>query len=186
MTTRICAAAFCSAHQLRTLAHLHVEDSPRGTGTTWVSTTDDDRPNGRYGIQLNFKAPHPRLYPKRKGAKSYGKGPSLMARVNVLLEAFHRITKRRQALESIKHRLADRERQLVGDIGRALSDLGYRLERIDEIQAALPARRTRWRRTRQDLKCPKCERRFFLQMHVARHLNAMHTTKNRAVKRAAA
>ena len=100
-----------------------------------------------------------------------------MARVNVLLAAFHRITKQQEAIKSLERRLADRERTLVAGIGRALSDAGYRLERVDEIQTTSSTLRTRRRRKRQDLKCPKCERRFFFQMHVARHMNAMHRIK---------
>jgi uncharacterized C2H2 Zn-finger protein len=68
---------------------------------------------------------------------------------------------------------------LLADIGRALSDAGYRLERVDEIQATSPTRRTERRRKRQDLKCPKCDRHFFFQMHVARHLNTIHRRKQR-------
>jgi uncharacterized C2H2 Zn-finger protein len=108
-----------------------------------------------------------------------------MARVNVLLAAFHHITKRRESLKQLALRLADRERKLVDDIGRALSDVGYRLVPLSEGKADSRARVTRRRRLRQDLKCPKCERRFFFQMHVARHLNAMHGTKKRGNKLAA-
>ena len=100
-----------------------------------------------------------------------------MAQVNVRLATFRGIAKQRETLKSLELRLADRERTLLADIGRALSDAGYRLERVDEIQVASPTRRTRRRRNRQDLKCPKCERRFFFQMHVARHMNAMHRRK---------
>jgi hypothetical protein len=109
-----------------------------------------------------------------------------MVRVNVLLATFHGIAKQRQALKSREHRLADRERTLLGEIGRVLSGFGYRLTRLDEATVTAPARGKRTPRVRQDLKCPKCDRRFFFQMHVARHMNAMHATKNRGVKRAAA
>jgi hypothetical protein len=97
-----------------------------------------------------------------------------MTQVKTLLSALGRMTKLRQALNARAHALANQERELVGDIERALSDVGYRLVRLDEIQATSPARGIRRRRMRQDLKCPKCERRFFFQMHVARHINAMH------------
>jgi len=100
-----------------------------------------------------------------------------MARVNVVLAAFHRIAKQQEAIKSLERRLADRERKLLADIGRALSDVGYRVERVDEMQATSPARRTGTRRKRQDLKCPKCQRRFFFPMHVARHMNTVHRRK---------
>jgi hypothetical protein len=100
-----------------------------------------------------------------------------MARVNVLLAAFHGITRQREALKSLERRLADRERTLVADIGRALAGVGYRLTRLDGARVTAPGRGNRKPRARQDLKCPKCERRFFFQMHVARHMNAMHRRK---------
>jgi len=107
-----------------------------------------------------------------------------MTQVRALLSALGSMTKEREALKAREGQLADRERQLVVDIGRALSDAGYRLERVEaESQvAALTPRGTRRRRKRQDLKCPKCGRRFFFQMHVARHMNAMHR-KQRATQR---
>ena len=111
------------------------------------------------------------------------RGQSLMARVNVLLATFHRITKQREALKSIERRLTDRERTLVTDIGRALSGFGYRFTRLDEATVTAPGRGNRKRPMRQDLKCPKCKRRFFFQMHVARHMNAMHRRKRRDTQR---
>jgi uncharacterized C2H2 Zn-finger protein len=96
------------------------------------------------------------------------------------------MAKEREALKAKEDHLADRERKLVGYIGRALSDAGYRLERVDEIQATTLTRGTRRRRKRQDLKCPKCERRFFFQMHVARHMNAMHRKQRDTQKAKAA
>jgi uncharacterized C2H2 Zn-finger protein len=98
-----------------------------------------------------------------------------MTQVRALLSALGSMAKEREALRAREGHLADRERKLVVDMGRALSDVGYRLERVDaEIQVASPTRRTRRRRKRQNLKCPKCERRFFFQMQVDRHMNAMH------------
>ena len=102
-----------------------------------------------------------------------------MPQVRALLSALGSIAKEREALKAREGHLAARERKLVGNIGRALSDAGYRLERVDEIQATSPARGTGRRRKRQDLKCPKCDRRFFFAMHVARHLNTIHRRKQR-------
>ena len=106
--------------------------------------------------------------------------------VRALLSTLGSMAKEREALKAKGDDLADRERTLVDDIGRALSDAGYRLERVDEIQIASPTRRAGGRRKRQDLKCPKCERRFFFQMHVARHMNAMHRKQRDTQKAKAA
>jgi hypothetical protein len=109
-----------------------------------------------------------------------------MARVNVLLATFHGITKQREALKSLERRLADRERTLVADIGRALAGVGYRLTRLDGATTTVSGRGNRKRRARQNLKCPKCQRRFFFQMHVARHLNTIHRRKQRNTQKAKA
>ena len=71
----------------------------------------------------------------------------------------------------------------MANIGRVLSGFGYQLTRLDEATVAAPARGKRKPRVRQDLKCPKCERRFFFQMHVARHLNTVHRRKQQATRK---
>jgi hypothetical protein len=96
-----------------------------------------------------------------------------MAQVTEALAAFRRITKQRQALKSMERRLADREHELVADIGRALSDLGYRLMPLEEDKTTR-RRAARKSVVRHDLQCPKCDRRFSFVMHVARHMSAMH------------
>jgi hypothetical protein len=85
--------------------------------------------------------------------------------------------KQREVIESLARRLADRERTLVAEIGRALSGFGYRLARLDEATVTAPARGNGRPQVRQDLKCPKCGRRFFFPMHVARHMNTLHRRK---------
>ena len=46
-----------------------------------------------------------------------------------------------------------------------------------------PGSRTR-KTLQKNLKCPKCERRFSLQMHVARHMSAKHGTTTRVQEKA--
>jgi hypothetical protein len=43
--------------------------------------------------------------------------------------------------------------------------------------------RMRRRRAREDLKCPKCHRRFSLDMHLARHMGAVHGQRKREGKK---
>lgn len=107
-----------------------------------------------------------------------------MTQVNALLSALGSMTKQRETLKAREHAVANRERKLADDIGRALSGVGYRLVRLDERPATSATRGTRRRRKRQDLKCPKCDRRFFFQMHLARHVSAMHV--RRTAKKTAA
>lgn len=83
--------------------------------------------------------------------------------VRALLSALGSMTKQRQALKAREGVLAGRERELVGNIGKALSDAGYRLEWVGETKATALTRGTRRQHKRQDLKCPKCERRFFFR-----------------------
>ena len=109
-----------------------------------------------------------------------------MNQVKALVSALGRLMRARKDLNSREHALANRERKLVADIGQALSAFKYRLVRLDEDGVSSRTRVNRRPRVRRDLKCPKCERRFSFAMHVARHMNAMHSRKKRSVGKAAA
>ncbi len=111
-----------------------------------------------------------------------------MPRTQALLRSLHALTKKRLLLKAMERRLDAEERKVMESMSRMLAGSGYRVVPIDGIKVK-PARprRQRQRRARKDLKCPKCGRRFFFEMHVARHMNAVHgRRKKRASKKAAA
>src|SRR5262245_24244410 len=111
-----------------------------------------------------------------------------MARTQAILSSFQRIEKKRRALKQTGQRLAAQFRQLVDAMGRMLSGFGYRLVERNEPDYN-PGRSSTRKRNRllpKSLKCPKCDRRFSLTMHIARHVNAMHSAKKRSVRKAAA
>jgi len=91
----------------------------------------------------------------------------------------------RLTLTAKQRELAVQERRIMDDMGRMLSGLGYRLVSTNGQQngAERPQGRSRplpKKPLPKKLKCPRCERRFSLGMHVARHLNTTHRRGRRA------
>jgi uncharacterized C2H2 Zn-finger protein len=89
----------------------------------------------------------------------------------------------RQRLQLKERELLNAERRVLERVGRLLAQLGYRL-----IAGNRPTPRARAvRRPKQELpktlRCPKCDRRFSRQMHVARHMSAMHGGQKKAKRR---
>lgn len=109
-----------------------------------------------------------------------------MGQTQALLRSLRTLTKKRLSLKEMERRLAGEERQLMDALSRMLSDSGYRVVAANEQDTNVSATRPRRRLARKNLKCPKCARRFSFAMHVARHMSAMHATKKRGAKRAAA
>ena len=113
-----------------------------------------------------------------------------MAQTQALLKALGTLSQNRRSLERMTRRVADEERQVMVSIERMLSGLGYRVIAVNGQAAKVgvskgsPARRRHL--ARQNLKCPKCDRRFGFVMHLARHTNTVHAAKKRAGKKAAA
>jgi hypothetical protein len=100
-----------------------------------------------------------------------------MANTARLLASLGQLIKARLTHTAKEQKLAGQERRLIQEMGRVLLKIGYRLVSVNvraNTRGGAPAKRSALPRT---LKCPKCDRRFSLQMHVARHLSAMHGTK---------
>ena len=93
-----------------------------------------------------------------------------------LLKSLGDLTREKHVLGQKVERLAQVERRLIGDIGRALSTVGYRVVALDARRnGKKPAAFKR-------LKCPKCDRRFAHPLPMARHLAATHHVKAAARK----
>jgi uncharacterized C2H2 Zn-finger protein len=95
-----------------------------------------------------------------------------------LLRSLRTLAKKRRALKAVERRLDAEERQVMATISQMLAGVGYRIVARDGV-AGIPAR-AGFRRARKDLKCPRCDRRFAFEMHLARHVNAVHGAKKRA------
>jgi uncharacterized C2H2 Zn-finger protein len=102
-----------------------------------------------------------------------------MANTTTLFASLGRLIKQRLTLTAKEQKLAKQKRRILQEMGRVLPKVGYRLESVN----GRPTKRKGLRAKRalpRTLKCPRCDRRFSLQAHVARHLNAMHGAKGTA------
>jgi hypothetical protein len=111
-----------------------------------------------------------------------------VAKGKTTLESLTRITRAQRNLGNQAKQLAEAERRTVAEVRGLLAKIGYDLVAMDDRGSA--KRQTPRRHARgilpKILKCPKCDRRFSLQMHVARHLSAMHKSAKPTRKRARA
>jgi uncharacterized C2H2 Zn-finger protein len=64
-----------------------------------------------------------------------------------------------------------------------LAQLGYRLIAGNGPASKARAVGRRKQELPKTLRCPKCDRRFSRQMHVARHMSAMHGGQKKAKRR---
>ena len=103
-----------------------------------------------------------------------------MADTTTLFASLGRLIKQRLTHTAQEQKLAKQERRILHEMGRVLPKMGYRLELLN----GRPNKRDGVRRKRallpKTLKCPRCDRRFSLQAHVARHLSAIHGAKGTA------
>lgn len=92
------------------------------------------------------------------------------------LDSLTKIATARLSLTDKANRLVEAEQRAIDEVRRLLSGIGYDLVPIagkgTERRPAPAHRRTRV--LPKTLKCPKCDRRFSLQMHVGRHMRATH------------
>jgi uncharacterized C2H2 Zn-finger protein len=111
---------------------------------------------------------------------------------DTLLRTLGMLVEEKRRLVGKEKQLAKAEQRVIAGLTRSLSGLGYRVLPVtgQERQpgaAQAPrahARDAHRRALPKTLQCPKCDRRFSYQMHVARHMNAMHRATKSAVKRA--
>ena len=102
----------------------------------------------------------------------------------MLLRSLRALTSKRRSLKTMESRLDAEERKLMGLIGRRLLRSGYQIVPTSGKGDGGSAGGPRRRLAQQNLKCPKCDRKFSFEMHLARHMNAMHSTGKGARKKA--
>ena len=91
------------------------------------------------------------------------------------LDTLTKVASAKRSLKDKAEHLAEAERRIIKDVRRLLSGLGYGLVGMgDEGASKRSSPQRRARALPKTLKCPRCDRRFSLQMHVARHMSAKH------------
>jgi uncharacterized C2H2 Zn-finger protein len=98
---------------------------------------------------------------------------------HAILGSLTKLAQSREALKRKEQRIAVAEQRLLAQMNRTLSSLGYQLVSLNGRPATPRAVK---RAAPKTLKCPECDRRFSYQMHVARHLSAMHRAKKNVGK----
>ena len=101
------------------------------------------------------------------------------------LDSLTKIASARVSLKDKADRLVEAERRVIEEVGRLLSGVGYSLVPIGTREGGKRSARRPTRALPKTLKCPKCDRRFSLQMHVGRHLSAKHGSPPRVRKKGA-
>jgi uncharacterized C2H2 Zn-finger protein len=89
----------------------------------------------------------------------------------------------RQRLQLKDRELLVAERRVLGRVDRLLAQLGYRLIAGNGPTSRPGAVGRRKQELPKTLRCPTCDRRFSRQMHVARHMSAMHGGQKKAKRR---
>jgi uncharacterized C2H2 Zn-finger protein len=89
----------------------------------------------------------------------------------------------KQRLQLKERELLAAERRVLRRVDRLLSQLGYRLSAGNGPTSKARAVGRRKPELPKTLRCPKCDRRFSRQMHVARHMSAMHGSQKKAKRR---
>jgi hypothetical protein len=86
------------------------------------------------------------------------------------------VIKQIRALVAEKRSLADREKQLIAELARALPAMGYELVPTSANGSRMPAQEpgTPQATRRKPLACPHCDRRFANTSNLGRHVSASH------------
>jgi hypothetical protein len=106
-----------------------------------------------------------------------------MTHTERLLRSLGTIGRKRHALKAQEGRLDAEERKVMEAVSKMLAGVGYRIVAASARDTARG--RPRVRRARKDLRCAKCDRRFGFEMHLARHMSAVHGAGRRAAKKKA-
>jgi len=95
------------------------------------------------------------------------------------LATHERLAKERRSLKEVERKIAVKERRVMEALSLALSGFGYRLAMANggPPKVAPAGRARRACALPKKLKCPKCDRRFSLEMRIARHLSATHNSR---------
>jgi uncharacterized C2H2 Zn-finger protein len=101
-----------------------------------------------------------------------------------LLKSLHAVTRDKQNLTEKARRLEQTEQQLMDQLSRALTPVGYRVVSLRTAGSAASARagRRAGGTLPKRLRCPKCDRRFSHPLPMARHVAATHSVKPAARK----
>jgi hypothetical protein len=98
------------------------------------------------------------------------------------LDSLTKIASAKLSLRDKTDRLVEAERRVIDEIKRLLSGVGYSVVPAGGQDGGKRSARRATRLLPKTLKCPKCDRRFSLQMHVGRHLRAKHGSRPPARK----
>ena len=92
------------------------------------------------------------------------------------LDSLTKIASARLSLRNKADRLVEAERRVLEEVRRLLSGVGYSVVPMGGGDGGKRSAKRPTRTLPKTLKCPKCDRRFSLQMHVGRHLMAKHAS----------
>jgi hypothetical protein len=89
------------------------------------------------------------------------------------------VVKMVQSVVAEKTAIASKERQLIDNLNRVLSDMGYQV--VPTVRGVPRRGRASGpvRGAERTLPCPHCPRRFAHPLHLGRHLAAMHRARGR-------
>jgi len=96
-----------------------------------------------------------------------------------LVRSLRTLAEEKRGLEDKARQLRQVEQQLMSNLGRLLSRIGYRLVSHNGGAAATRPR-IDGRSSPKRIRCPECDRRFGRPLHLARHMSAIHRHKKSA------